>query len=528
MSALSPHNQQRDSLSRDVRRRQRLLTTAPCPGQEAEHDCCKADAQEPDGIPRFPTDVLPVSSQEEPPRHPNSSGVGGNSQKAAPRFELGIKDLQSSALPLGHAADREASSPWRDRISRGSGALMVISNGHGEDLIALRVLEAIHRQRPSLALEVLPLVGRGDVFKTAVSLGWLTHIGPEATLPSGGFSNQSLPALVADIKAGLAILSLRQWRLVHRQAKRGRAMVAVGDLLPLLMAWSSGAPFGFLGTPKSDYSWRSGPGRSLSDHYHRLKGSEWDPWEWMLMGSKRCRFVAVRDRLTARGLRRHGIPALAPGNPMMDGLEVMPPPAALERCRRIMLLCGSRMPEAQRNFQRLLAGVKRMETHQPLALLMPVGRQPDSNALGAELERHGFRFSLPPSDQLGAEACWVRGPCLLLIGRGCFNRWAGWAEVGIATAGTATEQLVGLGVPTLSLPGPGPQFTGGFARRQSRLLGGSVRPCSSTRELTEELCRLLNAPELRSRMGCTGQRRMGPAGGSSRLAQLALSRLHGY
>ncbi len=25
-------------------------------------------------------------------------------KKAAPRFELGIKDLQSSALPLGHAA----------------------------------------------------------------------------------------------------------------------------------------------------------------------------------------------------------------------------------------------------------------------------------------------------------------------------------------------------------------------------------------------------------------------------------------
>jgi hypothetical protein len=25
-------------------------------------------------------------------------------EKAAPRFELGVKDLQSSALPLGHAA----------------------------------------------------------------------------------------------------------------------------------------------------------------------------------------------------------------------------------------------------------------------------------------------------------------------------------------------------------------------------------------------------------------------------------------
>ena len=28
-------------------------------------------------------------------------------KKAAPRFELGIKDLQSSALPLGHAAEKD-------------------------------------------------------------------------------------------------------------------------------------------------------------------------------------------------------------------------------------------------------------------------------------------------------------------------------------------------------------------------------------------------------------------------------------
>ena len=33
--------------------------------------------------------------------------------KAAPRFELGIKDLQSSALPLGHAAVRSAGAHWQ-------------------------------------------------------------------------------------------------------------------------------------------------------------------------------------------------------------------------------------------------------------------------------------------------------------------------------------------------------------------------------------------------------------------------------
>ena len=82
------------------------------------------------------------------------------------------------------------------------------------------------------------------------------------------------------------------------------------ELLPLFMARFSCTAFAFIGTPKSDYTWRSGPGRALSDRYHRLKGSEWDPWEWILMRSRRCRFVAMRDELTARGLRRHGVQAL--------------------------------------------------------------------------------------------------------------------------------------------------------------------------------------------------------------------------
>jgi uncharacterized protein (TIGR03492 family) len=197
----------------------------------------------------------------------------------------------------------------------------VICNGHGEDLIALRILEAVHRLKPQLPLEVMPLVGQGRAFTAAVKAGWLQRIGPTATLPSGGFSNQSLRGLLRDLGAGLPLLSWGQWRLVQRQAQQGRFLVAVGDLLPLLMAWASGAGFGFIGTPKSDYTWRSGPGRHLSDRYHRLKGSEWDPWEWMLMRSKRCQWVAMRDQLTARGLRRHRVAAQAPGNPMMDGFN---------------------------------------------------------------------------------------------------------------------------------------------------------------------------------------------------------------
>lgn len=442
--------------------------------------------------------------------------------KAAPRFELGIKDLQSSALPLGHAAVRGLSSPSTDRISEASQPLLVISNGHGEDLIALRILEALHRLEPQWRLKAMPLVGEGRCFQSAVDQGWLERVGPLARLPSGGFSNQSLRGLLADLLGGLPMISIKQWICLRKERTAVAGILAVGDLLPLLMAWTSGRPFGFVGTPKSDYTWSSGPGSSFSDRYHALKGSEWDPWEWSLMRARRCRLVVMRDRLTARGLRRHGVRAMAPGNPMMDGLMETTPPLALERCRRILLLCGSRMPEALRNFRRLLTCLIRLPSPVPLAVMAALGSTPTEPDLVDTLQQMGFRRCPPPSSSLHADQCWVRGPLLLLLGSGRFERWAAWAEVGVATAGTATEQLVGLGKPALSLPGPGPQFTRGFASRQSRLLGGAVQVCANEIELTQQLTALLENHARRQELGQRGRQRMGSPGGSEAIARAVI------
>ena len=446
-------------------------------------------------------------------------------EEAAPRFELGVKDLQSSALPLGHAAGREQ-TPCRDRISHEMpGRLLVLSNGHGEDLIALRVLQALHRRCPQLQIAVLPLVGEGSAYGAAEAAGVLQRIGPRRALPSGGFSNQSLRGLWSDLLAGVLGLSWRQWRLVRRWGRRGDPVLAVGDLLPLLLAWSSGAPYGFIGTPKSDYTWASGPGRApLADGYHRLKASEWDPWEWALMARPRCRLVAMRDRLTARGLRRHGVAALAPGNPMMDGLTPEPLPALLLQRRCLLLLGGSRMPEALGNVQRLLAALALMPGSEPLLVLAPCGSQPTPQQWDPLLRGLGYAPTELPAGT-GAAAAWARGTVLLLVGPGRFAAWAGHAQVALAAAGTATEQLVGLGIPALSLPGPGPQFKRGFARRQSRLLGGAVAVCASPQQLAQRLKLLLAELQLRAELGAIGRRRMGPAGGSAALARLLLQRL---
>jgi uncharacterized protein (TIGR03492 family) len=235
--------------------------------------------------------------------------------------------------------------------------------------------------------------------------------------------------------------------------------------------------------------------------------------------------VAVRDRLTARNLRRHGVAALAPGNPMMDGLATAPPPGWLAGRRRLLLLPGSRMPEAQHNLARLLAALP-LRPAEPATVLLATSARPTLEDLEPLLAAAGFRPQAPPADSTVAGA-WTREGIEIVIGPGCFAAWAGWAEVGLATAGTACEQLVGLGIPALSLPGPGPQFQAGFARRQSRLLGGAVHPCHDAGELRRRLQVLLADGERRRRLGAIGQRRMGPPGGSAQLAGLMEARLLG-
>ena len=98
----------------------------------------------------------------------------------------------------------------------------------------------------------------------------------------------------------------------------------------------------------------------------------------------------------------------------------------------------------------------------------------------------------------------------------------------MANAGTATEQLVGLGIPCISLPGHGPQFTLGFAKRQSRLLGGSVLTCKTKEVFAKRVLALMRDKSLCMRLGAIGQKRMGSAGGSEDLAQLILKNLFFY
>ena len=115
------------------------------------------------------------------------------------------------------------------------------------------------------------------------------------------------------------------------------------------------------------------------------------------------------------------------------------------------------------------------------------------------------------------DSVWKKKDQYIVIGKGKFNLWANMAEVGLSNAGTATELIAGLGIPSLSLPGSGPQFTKSFAKRQSRLLGGSVLVCKNKKILLKRLSSLLKRKVYGLEQAKIGKERMGETGASKKI-----------
>ena len=437
--------------------------------------------------------------------------------KAAPRFELGIKDLQSSALPLGHAADRDLIESPNDPTSNASHSLIIICNGHGEDIIAFEIIKRFLKKRNVKRIEVMPLVGNGKVFDSIKS-EIFSKIGYLKELPSGGFSNQSFRGFVLDLFAGFLVDTVKNFLILRGKSKDHYKIIAVGDLLPLFFAWSSKCEFSFVGTPKSDHTWSDGPGWKFTDFYHKFKGSEWDPWEIFLMRSSRCKSLIMRDEITANNLNKKMISAKYFGNPMMDFVDEKNEKISnIIMFNRLILIIGSRFPEALYNLDIFLDCLKDFKLSNDLIILLPLSINANVFKIESHLQKYGYLKRDNIQFMVGEDSVWKNKEKYILLGKSTFKEWANMACVGLSNAGTATEQITGLGIPSISIPGAGPQFTKSFAKRQSRLLGGSVLVCDNKKTLIDNLEVLLNKKDYRLKQVKIGMKRMGKRGASKKI-----------
>lgn len=399
--------------------------------------------------------------------------------------------------------------------------LLCISNGHGEDGIAVRILKQLRQLPGSPTLAALPIVGEGRAYEKA----GIPIQGPTQAMPSGGFIYMDRHELVRDLRGGLVGLTLAQLKTARQWAQGGGKILAVGDIVPLAIAWQSGAEYSFIGTAKSEYYIRDEthrlPGRPFLEGW---SGSVYVPWERWLMARPRCQSVFVRDRLTADTLQTLGVPALYPGNPMMDGLETRADklakltavfssaPARIT----LALLPGSRAPEAFENWQRIVSAIASvMETFGDRQIRLLA-------ALAPALNLAAFKDVLLDAGWqpvAGEYPTFQRGNGVLVLTTDAFVESLHLADAALATAGTATEQAVGLGKPVITLPGSGPQFTYAFAEAQSRLLGPSVILLSDPRTVGGVLqaC-LADGPRLQQ-IAENGRRRMGRPGAAATIAK---------
>ncbi|MGQ9778659.1 MAG: lipid-A-disaccharide synthase-related protein [Bacillota bacterium] len=389
----------------------------------------------------------------------------------------------------------------RDRPPR----VLFISNGHGEDLIASKVIEHLSAGGPPLAITALPIVGTGAVYRR---MG-IPLLMDGKDLPSGGFLRHGLRNLLMDLRAGLLSLTWRQIRALRRAGEETDLAVCVGDCYLLLLAGPFlRRPIVFLPTAKSDY---------IRPH---LRVEIW-------LMRRFCAKIFPRDGLTAASLRAKGLPAEFMGNVMMDALGYPGFDLQATEGWTVGILPGSRR-DAYLNMEdiaRVVVALGETVAGRRVTYLVALAESLSFTVLAGHLLPLGWRAEAPAP---GEEARGIvgrlqygdgPGSLCLTVACGRFADILRSSDVIIGLAGTANEQAAGLGKPVVAFPGRGTQFTAGFLRAQKKLLGEAV--CVVERDpeaVVQEIRAILADPQRREAMAAAGRERMGPPGGAGRIA----------
>ncbi|MEJ6657191.1 MAG: lipid-A-disaccharide synthase-related protein [Synechococcus sp. ChSW.bin.154] len=387
--------------------------------------------------------------------------------------------------------------------------LLLLSNGHGEDLSGALLGQALKAQGHDV--KALPLVGRGNPYsEESISL-----VGRTREFSTGGLGYTTLRGRLTELIQGQVIYLLRRLLRLIRIAGRYDLVVVIGDVIPVMAAWLCQRP---VATYLVAYS----------SHY---EGKLRLPWPCgNCLKSQRFKAVFSRDALTALDLSEQlKREVMFVGNPFMDA--VLSPSNRLPYTkRRLGLLPGSRRPELEHNLLLLLGVIDLI----PISQHSPGGLEIDLALVGALgddhlnklAKSHGWSLVL---GQGSTPARLEKGGRQIQVRRKGFTSVLLSSDLLLCMAGTAAEQAVGMAKPVLQFPGQGPQFTAGFAEAQRRLLGPTVfcaaAACEgeellkATAKLAIELLeRSVNDPDLRRDCREQAMQRLGPQGGGSKMA----------
>lgn len=381
--------------------------------------------------------------------------------------------------------------------------LLSISNGHGEDLIAMTIISAIQKDFDFVEVDGYPMVGMGKSYTNGnIPIVTLEN----RQFPSGGFIYNSPENMTKDLSSGVIGFTLNQFKHIKKIAKDYDGAIIVGDVVPLMLAWWGGLDFVFYGSAKSEYD-NNAIIKSISPVYTGMERN--------VLKSKYCKIAAFRDRLTADKMKEYlGEKSVYLGNPMMD-IEVGNK-LTIDRAS-IALLPGSR-DDAVVNMEDILTTTFLVSQSLPQYEYFAAVTPAITDEMIAEIGMaKGYGVIL--DNMKGADIVLQKNNCFVYFSRDSFGQIISGCTAAIGLAGTANEQAVGLGKPLVSFISRGIQYQERFARAQHNILGDSVSVTATPEEAAKKLIAILSDKILYTHLSETGKVRMGEPGGGHRLAQ---------
>lgn len=377
--------------------------------------------------------------------------------------------------------------------------VLFISNGAGEDSIASQIIADLPE---SLPREAMPLVGEGSAYKDLAPV-----VGPRQAMPSGGLIQEDWRNLWEDISQGLFFLTLKQIAWLRQQRHKFDQIVAVGDLWPVILAILSGIrPITFIGTAKSDYHH---PYSSL---------------EAFILKTFKVHSL-VRDEPTAESLRQKGVKAAWVGNAMMDGLIPQDLDFKLDKTQEVglALFPGSRKATYQvlprlLKLSQLLA--KRLGKN--ICAFIAVAPSIDTDKLAQACSDFTLQdCPYPGWHTLIDKRETIDPQTRFFLIKGHLADVLQYSQVALGLAGTAHEQAAGWGIPVVAYEPGGMSHLKWYRARQKGLLGDALIVSEDRdSDIVEALYNLIQNKADRRRRAEVGRKRLGPPGGSERMAAI--------
>jgi len=398
----------------------------------------------------------------------------------------------------------------QDKINK----VLLISNGHGEDLNGSLIGEALLSINPNLIIDAFPLVGEGKSYLNKN----INIVSPLQSMPSGGIFYLNPINSIKDLSSGLVALTIKQIITINKLKNNYDLIIAIGDIVPLFFAYLTQKKFiSFIVSTSSYYE-----GTLKLPFLTKL-----------LLRSPSCHIIFTRDKYTAEDLQTQGFKkAVFAGYPIMDTLKLTGKNLELSsEIPMIALLCGSRLPEALHNLSLQLQICETLvkishENWQFIGALVP---SITDNNLKAIADNLGWQY------ESGVFSTKINHKNVLVkVYNDAFADILLQCNLVLGMAGTAVEQAVGLGKPVIQNSGKGPQFTYRFAEAQMRLLGSStitiedndtILACEKT---AYKIMEILQDKEFLVHCINNGKQRVGETGGSLNIAKQILSTLVNY